>query len=585
MMRALAKCLSCIGLLCLTTAMATNCRKGNPNRKTDNNNDNDTTATVVIPEDPPVAASIGFFMDRWAERRFEAPAFTEAAVPSVTTDTVMVDASTIVSKISPGLFGDNSNLYQTQMVTEPVLLNHITLLRPGIIRYPGGNLSSVFFWNALPDHPPADAPAMLRDASGNPVPAGYWYGGNTAGWTLSLDNYYKMLHLTGSEGMMTVNYGYARYGTGEDPVAAAAHLAANWVRYDNGRTRYWEIGNESNGVWQAGYRIDLTQNKDGQPQFVTGDLYGRHFKVFADSMRKAAAETGNSIYIGAQLLEHEPASWATSTDKEWNSGVLKQAADAADYFIVHSYFTPFNTNSNPPEVLASAKAVAKAMYDHVEASVTAAGADMKPLALTEWNIFATGSGQMVSQVAGMHAVMVLGELMKNRFGMASRWNLANAWDNGDDHGLFSQGEAVSGEAKWSPRPAFYYLYFFRKFLGDRYVHAFATDSQANINAYASTFSSGEVSLALVNGNTTAKNVQVRFRNFNPGGRFYWYTITGGEGKTGFSRAAYVNGNGPSGAVGGPPGYATLKAYGAGTENGVKVNLPPMSVVCLAVEKE
>jgi hypothetical protein len=53
-----------------------------------------------------------------------------------------------------------------------------------------------------------------------------------------------MLQQTNNKGMITVNYGYARYGTGTNPAAKAAHLAADWVRYDNGRTKYWEIGNE-----------------------------------------------------------------------------------------------------------------------------------------------------------------------------------------------------------------------------------------------------------------------------------------------------------------------------------------------------
>jgi hypothetical protein len=78
-----------------------------------------------------------------------------------------------------------------------------------------------------------------------------------------------MLQQTGNKGMITVNYGYARYGTSDDPVAAAAHLAADWVRYDNGRTKYWEIGNENAGSWEADYRIDQSKNKDGQPEFIT----------------------------------------------------------------------------------------------------------------------------------------------------------------------------------------------------------------------------------------------------------------------------------------------------------------------------
>src|SRR5882672_8370841 len=36
-------------------------------------------------------------------------------------------------------------------------------------------------------------------------------------------------------GIITVNYGYARYGKGPSPVQTAAHLAAQWVRYDQGK--------------------------------------------------------------------------------------------------------------------------------------------------------------------------------------------------------------------------------------------------------------------------------------------------------------------------------------------------------------
>ncbi|MCF6404676.1 alpha-L-arabinofuranosidase [Chitinophaga filiformis] len=580
MKRISAICSIYMGLL-----IAPACSKNGTEKYNNENNDGDTTEVTVKPDDPSVAASIGFFQDQWAPKNFNAPPYTETSLPSSTAYTVNVDASVVLTKISPALFGNNSNPYMSQMVTEPVLMEHLTKLHPGIIRFPGGNISSVYFWNRQPGNPPADAPAKLVNADGFQTDPGYWYGGNTDGWTLSVENYYKMLQQTGNEGIITVNYGYARYGTGADPVAAAAHLAADWVRYDNGRTKYWEVGNESNGTWQAGYRIDVSQNKDGQPELVSGQLYGRHYKVFADSMRKAAAEKGNTIYIGAQLLEHEPAFWANNTDKQWNTGVLQQAAAATDYFIVHSYYTPYNTNSNPQEVLASATTVTKAIYDYLSSSITGNGATMKPIALTEWNIFAVGSQQMVSQVAGMHAVMVWGELMKNKFGMASRWDLANAWENGNDMGLFSQGESASGETRWTPRPAFYYQYFLQKFLGDRCINATVSDSSANINAYASTFTSGEVSVTLVNRGTMTQNVALKFKNFNAGSRFYWYVLNGGEGSTGFSRKVFINGEGPSGAAGGPAAYTTLKAYAANTGNGVKIALPPMSVVNLVVDKK
>jgi len=189
------------------------------------------------------------------------------------------------------------------MVGEPLFMQHIKALKPEFIRFPAGSLSDMYFWNAQPGQPPADAPSHLMDKDGVVKEADYWYGKINESWTASVDQYYEVLKQSGSIGVLTVNYGYARYGTSADPVAAAAHLAADWVRYDKGRTKYWEIGNETYGDWEAGFRIDLSANKDGQPEFVTGELYAQHVQVFVDSMKKAAAEIGQEIFIGATLYD------------------------------------------------------------------------------------------------------------------------------------------------------------------------------------------------------------------------------------------------------------------------------------------
>jgi len=447
----------------------------------------DTTVTVVTPADPGIAKTIGFFLDDWKAKIFTAPASVNGVVPATGDATITVDASTVVTKIPTTLFGNNSNTWMGNF-TDATLLNHITDQHPGFIRCPGGSISDVYFWNQPGGSKPADAPAELENADGVKSSAGYWSGMNNDTWTCSVNKYYQMLQETGNEGMITINYGYARYGTSADPVAAAAHLAADWVRYDNGRTKYWEIGNENHGTWEAGYRIDLSQNKDGQPEIVKGSLYGSHFKVFVDSMKKAANEVGATIQIGALLISQTPQGWQTETEKNWNQGVLSAAGNKPDYLITHDYFTAYQTDAPPAEVLASATNVPSTVMAYLNQSQQNAGTPLKPIALTEWNIFSQGSQQMVSHVAGMHATMVINELMKNKFGMAGRWDLANSWENGNDHGMFSQG-GEPGVPLWNPRPAFYYYYFLQKMLGDRCINA-SVSGTGNINAYASTFSSG-----------------------------------------------------------------------------------------------
>jgi hypothetical protein len=538
--------------------------------------------TDPTPTDPAVANTIGFYLNDWAPKTFTVPAFKDTSLPSSTSVTVNIDAGTIITKVPKSVFAHNANIWMTQMITEPSLMNYITDLHPNVIRFPGGSLSDVFFWNAANNTPPADAPAQLVDANGTATTAGYWYGKNTDSWTMSVDNYYKMLQQTGNQGMITINYAYARYGTSADPVATAAHLAADWVRYDNGRTKYWEIGNEDNGTWEAGYRIDVSQNKDGQPEIITGDLYGKHYNVFADSMRAAAKEIGATIYIGAQLLEKQPASWQTATDQSWNSTVLAQVKTSSDYYIIHSYFTNYQTNASASEILNTAQDNPEAMMSYLSSSLSSAGADLKPIALTEWNITSQGSMQQVSFINGIHAVILLGEVLQNKYGMTGRWDLANGWNSGNDMGLFNIGDEP-GVVKWNPRPAYYYMYYFQKMLGDRMLKSTVTGS-SDVLSFASSFSSGEKGVILINKGTTSQNVNIT-SNATAGNRFYFYTLTGGTDNGDFSRKVFVNGNGPDGISGGPSSYATLNAYSAETKNGIKVALPARSVMYVVIDKK
>ena len=552
------------------------------NNTNNNNGTPDTTVTITPPHENPLAATIGFFGNDWSAKTFSAPPFTIANKPTATADaTITVDMSNIITRVPKYVFGNNSNLWMGQIVNQSTLTGYITDLSPNIIRGPGGSISDVYFWNATTA--PSDVPATMYDGNGNAVAAGYWYGQNSQDWTLALTNYYQLLQMAKATGILTINYAYARYGTGPTPVATAAHLAADWVRYDNGRTKYWEIGNEDNGNWEASYQIDVSKNQDNQPQIITGYLYGQHFKIFADSMRAAAQQIGATIFIGAQLLDAEAPSWADATDKTWNQGVLTQAGNTADFFIIHDYFTPYNTNSNASDILNSALTVPSSAINYVKQQLTQYGISTKPVALTEWNIFATGSRQMVSNVAGIHAVMTLGELIKNQFGEASRWDLANGWSNGDDQGMFNIGDEPNAAA-WNPRPAFFHMYYFQKYFGDKMVDATVAPN-AGILSYASSFSSGESGIVVVNTGTAAKTVKINIKNFRFGSNYYWYTLTGGSDNGEFSGAVFVNGTGPSNSTGGPSDYATIKANAATIQNNIVVAMPGRSVSFITVENQ
>lgn len=544
------------------------------------------TDSIYNPTDPSVAPTLGFFANGWVAKSFVMPDTITAAAPNAAaTDSLTINLNQVLTKVSPYVYGNNSNLWTGQYTTQTALMQYLKDLSPNIIRAPAGSVSDVYFFNGTDTaQAPPDVPKQLLDASGKASAATYWYGGNNADWTFSLSNYYKLLTQINSTGVITVNYGYARYGTSANPVAAAAHLAAEWVRYDKGRTKYWEIGNENHGNWEAGYRIDTSLNKDGQPQIITGALYGKHVKVFADSMRAAAKQTGATIYIGAILYEQPAADYDDNTTKTWNQGVLAQSGNTPDFYIVHDYFTPYMANSSVSEILNTSTTVPATVMAYVKSQLSSAGVSLKPIAMTEWNIRASGSKQNTSFIAGMHVAKTLGAIIKNQFGEASRWDIANGYDNGDDHGLFSNGDEAN-TPKWNPRPAYFYQYYFQKFFGDRMVADTLRAINKDITTYSSTFSTGHVGTVLINSGALNHVVSIDIQHFPAGKKYYWYTLTGGSDNGNFSGQVFVNGKGPSTPTGGPLTYATLKANTANLSGTIKVSVPALSVVYLVADKK
>ena len=300
-------------------------------------------------------------------------------------------------------------------------------------------------------------------------------------------------------------------------------------------------------------------------------------------MRAAAKEVGATIQIGMVTTEAPDNS---TNVPNWNAGVLGAVGNSPDFFVVHNYYTPYQQNSNPDVILNTPVPVSKSTMDWVKTSVQNAGVTQKPVAMDEWNIFSTGSKQMVSHIAGVHAVMVLGELMKNQFSMSSRWDLANAWDNGDDMGMFNNaattGVIESAAPAWQARPAFYYMYYFQKYFGDKMVASTVMGS-ADILSYASSFTSGQAGDILVNKSATDHTVSIGINNFLTGSKYYYYVLKGGSDGT-FSRKVVINGNITSAASGGPDNFLNIPANSAAITGGITVTVPAYGVVYLVADK-
>jgi hypothetical protein len=511
------------------------------------------------------------FLNDFEPKTAVIPASVEATMPTGKATVLLKLKNDTIGKVSKYVYG-NAIVAWAGSYTNTEFIDGVKKLQPSLIRWPGGSWADGWFLDKIPTDVPDsvyDGTKYSNSIAKTPKQKFGGHHGKEGGWVTTTDQYYTLRQKTGvSEGLITVNYAYARYGTSKNPVAQAAHEAARWVRYDAGRTKFWEIGNENGGPWEYGWMIDTALNQDGQPTFASGELYGKHFKVFADSMKKAASEIGVTIYIGGQVMAGEATGggqWGNG-DRAWNQGFFKEVGDSADFYVVHNYF---NNTSDANVAITGAITSLKANADYVKKDIAKNSAFSKPITLTEYNMNSGNDVLSNSYVNGMQAVALMCEMIKGNWGLSSRWNLEV---------LFSG----SGNYANHPHADFYYLYYLQKLYGDMAFSS--TSSNKDVLSYTTKYSSsGEVAMVIINKGTTDQVITVSSDSVGVGSKYYIYSFAGGT-EINYSPNVYINGNGPDFFQYGPyDGLADIKADAYAIDDEIKFVSPAKSLQMIMIE--
>ena len=240
-------------------------------------------------------------------------------------------------------------------------------LRPGILRWPGGNFASAYHWQD------GLGPRDRRPVRADPA----W--GALEPNDVGTDEFIALCRALGAEPYLCVNAGT---GTPEE--------AAAWVEYCNGPAesrygalraahghaepygvRYWGVGNEIYGNWQCGH--------------VDDETYARRYLEFARAMRAVDPEI-RLVAVGAQEYEAPG----------WNDTVLAIAGNEIDYLSLHHYTPGYGPGELPgdhrpdherlyPVVVAGPERLQE-LLDDAEATIARHGlAGRVQVALDEWN--------------------------------------------------------------------------------------------------------------------------------------------------------------------------------------------------------
>ena len=466
--------------------------------------------------------------------------------------TINFNISNILGEILPSHLGTNlTHFLGESVLNQADFMDNIKGLNNFTFRYPGGNGSNQFFWDGnLPSSILNDSQITINNLI------------DGSGWRISPDDFVQILDSVNGKGIIAVNASYARYGTSLNPIQTAASYAANFVRHMNqnlgANIKYWEVGNENYGPWQAGYVV----NGDT----INGSKYGDIFNVFADSMKAADP----SIKIGAVLFPHD------GVYNDWSKEVLQKVQNTADFLIIHDYFRrkPNPNNVTYQEMLNSISEVQQNVnnVNNMVTSYTNKPSGYYPIAMTEFNS-KTGERE-ISMANAIFISQVLCEQIKNNIGMSLLWSFQNGLDShGGDHGMTARNSTVVQNN--TPRPVYYVYYYLNKFLGDKLVFSYSNDP--DINCYVSTFSSGEIGMVVVNTSQFNKTVEFSATSSFTKDNFYWYEMNAID-ET--DKKIYVNDLTTLNLEGGPD-FNNVPAFYRPVNNNYKFNIKPYSVNFIA----
>ncbi len=541
------------------------------------------TTKKFIKNRPPMNGNPGFFLEDWKSKNNPKVKLNDSTIIVDNPPTVYgeIDFTQPLTKISKYIYGNNLGHWTNRkFLANDKFIFNFKDAGFKVVRFPGGNASNDYFWDAESiGQCPEGTPSIIykSDFKKSTSPK----LGKQGTFRTRPEDYYDFLLRSKSTGSICVNYSYALYSEIEDEnerVNKAAEYAASWV-YDanikrNLNIKFWEIGNENWGKWQAGYNV----KKRG---IINPKKYGEHCRIFIEKM-KAVDPT---IKIG--VVGYQKPKSRDPVQKRWNELVIPEIIDVADFYILHDYYAKYGAILNPKEML---KAI-DTTYSHIKVvnqiieKYTDKDKGYLPIALTEFNTRSNASiskndgATNVSHCSGIFFAHAIGEIIRQGIGMSMVWDIENGYKDGHDHGMFASSKE-NGIAWLSPHPSYYHFYYYNKVFGDTYYESLSTNP--NIRIHCSSFSSGEIGLVVVNISDKEEIIEIELKNIdskNLAGVFEIYNKNPNSRKTG------INDFFTSKDAGGPENFKKIKAINLEIKNNViKIKSKPYSANYLLTQK-
>jgi alpha-L-arabinofuranosidase len=423
------------------------------------------------------------------------------AVPPPSVVQVGVDAARCLRTADARWFGVNTAVWDSNFDT-PTTITRMKEIGLRILRFPGGSLSDEYHWAANKS----------------------WTTNNWEWWT-SFGKFAHVATNVGAQAFITVNYG-----------SGTAGEAAAWVRHANITNRfgfkYWEVGNENYGTWEA----DTNANPhDPYTYAVRAWDYMQQMKAADPTIKVGVVATpGEDVSDNGYRSHPATNKFTGEIHYGWTPVMLStlKSLGVTPDFLVHHVYPQWTDKKNPVGadndalLLQSSEKWAADAADlryQITAYFGSEGTNIE-LVCTENNSDAGAQGkQSTSLVNGLYYADSLGHLMQTEFNAFVWWDWRNAtdtegWFDSSLYGWRTYGDLGMINGLDTRHPTFYAAKLMQHLFqpGDAILKP-ASDYSL-VAAFAARGTNGALSLLVLNKDVANSfNVQITITNFLPAG--------------------------------------------------------------------
>ena len=417
---------------------------------------------------------------------------------------VVVDVSQTLRSVDARSSGVNSAIWEYGF-DSPDTLSLLTEMGCRTLRFPGGSFSDEYHWAS-----------------------NYIEGSSFEAWPTAFTNFMDIATNLGANVFITVNY-----GTG------TTNEAADWVNFANNLNqcgfKYWEVGNECYGTWEADHNTNAP--------YLPNDpwTYAMRFRDYYNAMKAVdptikvgiVAVPGEDTYVNN--LSHSAYNPRTGTTHYgWTPVLLSTLAGlgVTPDFMVHHFYPEYQVDSDSRLLQAATNWAGDAanLRQQISDYFGPGGTNIE-LLCTENNADSGSQGrQSTSLVNGLYIADSLSQIMKTEFDSWLWWIFENGQDTSGDFDPALYGWRTYGDfglvLNASTRyPTFYAMKLMQYYArpGDTILNA--TSGDPLLAVYAAKKSGGALSLLVINKDpTNTLTRQITLAGFMPNAvatvRFY-----------------------------------------------------------------